>query len=399
MTYITEELNALMNDFESSITEAIALEPSKLQEAANLSDRVNERSQQWQAYFNALALFAFESWLQDRAPDVQCDRQNASVFNPSQSGAIAAAYGITVNQFRVCLIPIDSEPSESVSLSRILVETAEFAPHFYVLVELYEEQEQAIVKGWLRADTLMANQSTLNLGADWNYSIPLTWFDEDCDNMLLQWRCASPSAIGLPSTTPEVSSDRHSWLQLLTQPAINTAVWLQEEWQSLVNDLTWVLLPPVASASGLRSSGSINGATTSRSPFTELETILTAIARTGLRLPNNARTAYQDFEVGDFSLRLYVEIGSERSPDGEITWSLLAIVGSANNASLPQGLILQISDITGVLVERQLEPQGAYLFAEVEGTPEERFLVTAMLADGTRRSLPPFAFQSQLQAE
>ena len=134
MTYITEELNALMDDFESSISEAIALEPSKLQAAANLSDRVNDRSQQWQAYFNALALFAFESWLQDRAPDVRCDRQNASVFNRSQAGAIAATYGLTVNQFRVCLIPIDSEPSKSVSLNRILIETSEFAPHFYVQI-------------------------------------------------------------------------------------------------------------------------------------------------------------------------------------------------------------------------------------------------------------------------
>ena len=398
MTYITEELNALMNDFESSISEAIALEPSSLQAAANLSDRVNDRSQQWQAYFNALALFAFESWLQDRAPDVQCDRQNASVFNPSQAGAIAATYGLTVNQFRVCLIPIDSEPSATILLSRILVETAEFAPHFYVLVELYEEQEQAIVKGWLRADTLTANQSTLNLGADWNYSIPLAWFDQDCDNMLLQWRCASPSAIGLPSTTPEVSSDRQSWLQLLTQPAINTAQWLQNEWQGLVEDatnltdnLTWMLLPPVSMAAGLRSTGLIPN----RSVLEELETILKAIERMGIQLPINARTAYQDFSLGDFSLRLYAVVGSERSPDGEITWSLLAILGSANNTSLPQNLILQISDITGVLVERQLEPQGAYLFAEVEGTPEERFLVTAMLADGTRRSLPPFAFQTE----
>lgn len=397
MTYITEELNALMNDFESSITDAIALEPSSLQLASNLSAQVNE-SQQWQAYFNALALFAFESWLQDRAPDVQCDRQNASVFNPSQAGAIAATYGLTVNQFRVCLIPIDSEPSATISLSRILVETAEFAPHFYVLVELYEEQEQAIVKGWLRADTLTANQSTLNLSADWNYSIPLAWFDQDCDNMLLQWRCASPSAIGLPSKTSEVSSDRISWLQLLTQPAINTAQWLQQEWQGLVedvtnltNDLTWMLLPPVSMAAGLRSTGLIPN----RSVLEELETILKAIERMGIQLPSNARTAYQDFSLGDFSLRLYAVIGSRRSPDGEITWSLLAILGSANNISLPQDLLLQISDITGVLVERQLEPQGAYLFAEVEGTPEERFLVTAMLADGTRRSLPPFAFQTE----
>ena len=386
-----EKMNALTNDFETFHNDAIALSSSSLQTAANLSELVITRSQQWQAYFNALALFGFEAWLQDRAPDVRLERDNASIFESKQAGAIAATYGITVNQFLVCLIPIDSEPSTSISLSRILIESAEFRPHFYVLVELYEEQEQAIIKGWLRADNLIARQSELSLSTDWKYEIPLTWFDHDCNDLLLYWRCASPAMIDLLSRAPKVASDRHSWLQLFTQPAINTAQWLQEEWQTLLTDLTWVLLPPVASASGLRSSGT----TLNRSPLSELETILTAIERTGMRLPSNARAAYQDFELGEYPLRLYAVIGSESSTDGAIAWSLLTILGKATERDLPADLILRISDITGVLVERQLEPQGAYLFAEVEGTPEERFLVTAALADGTTRSLAPFAFQAE----
>jgi hypothetical protein len=386
-----EKMNALTNEFETLDNDAIALSSSSLQTAANLSELVTTRSQQWQAYFNALALFGFETWLQERAPDVRLERDNASVFEPNQSGAIAATYGLTVNQFRVCLIPIDSEPDAAISLSRILIESAEFRPHFYVLVELYEEQEQAIIKGWLRADNLIARQAELSLSTDWNYEIPLAWFDDDCDDLLLYWRCASPAMIDLPSLAPTIASDRYSWLQLLTQPAIDTAQWFQEEWQALVNDLTWVLLPPVASASGLRSSG----ATLNRSPLSELETILTAIERTGMRLPSNARAAYQDFELGEYPLRLYAVIGSEVATDGAIAWSLLTILGKATDRDLPVDLILRISDITGVLVERQLEAQGAYLFAEVEGTPEERFLVTAALADGTTRSLPPFAFQAE----
>jgi hypothetical protein len=386
-----EKMNALIKEFETLDNDAIALSSSSLQTAANLSELVTTRSQQWQAYFNALALFGFEAWLQERAPDLRLERDNASVFEPNQAGAIAATYGLTVNQFRVCLIPIDSEPDAVISLSRILIESTEFRPHFYVLVELYEEQEQAIVKGWLRADNLIARQSELSLSTDWKYEIPQAWFARDCDDLLLYWRCASPAMIDLPSLSPTIASDRYSWLQLLTQPAIDTAQWFQEEWQALVNDLAWVLLPPVASASGLRSSG----ATLNRSPLSELETILTAIERTGMRLPSNARAAYQDFELGEYPLRLYAVIGSEVATDGEIAWSLLTILGKATERDLPADLILRISDITGVLVERQLEPQGAYLFAEVEGTPEERFLVTAALADGTTRSLPPFAFQAE----
>jgi hypothetical protein len=386
-----EKMNALINEFETLDNDAIALSSSSLQTAANLSELVTMRSQQWQAYSNALALFGFETWLQNRAPDLRLERNNASVFEPNQAGAIAATYGITVNQFRVCLIPIDSEPSTSISLSRILIESAEFRPHFYVLVELYEEQEQAIIKGWLRADNLIARQSELSLSSDWKYEIPQAWFDRDCDDLLLYWRCASPAMIDLPSPVSAIASDRYSWLQLLTQPAIDTAQWLQEEWQTMVTDLTWVLLPPVAIASGLRSSG----ATLKRSPLSELETILTAIERTGMRLSSNARAAYQDFNLGEYPLRLYAVIGSEVSTDGAIAWSLLAILGKATDRDLPVDLILRISDITGVLVERQLEAQGAYLFAEVEGSPDERFLVTAALADGPTRSLPPFAFQAE----
>jgi hypothetical protein len=384
-----ERMNALINEFETLDNDAIALSSSSLQTAANLSELVTLRSQQWQAYFNALALFGFETWLQERAPDLRLERDNASVFEPNQAGAIAATYGLTVNQFRVCLIPIDSEPSDSISLSRILIDSAEFRPHFYVLVELYEEQEQAIIKGWLRADNLIARQSELSLSSDWKYEIPQAWFDHDCDDLLLYWRCASPDMIDLPSLAPVINSDRNIWLQLLTQPAIDTAQWLQEQWQALATDLDWMLLPPVAIASGLRSSG----ATLNRSPLSELETILTAIERTGMRLSNNARAAYQDFNLGEYPLRLYAVIASEVSTDGAIAWSLLAILGKATDRDLPVDLILRISDITGVLIERQLEPQGAYLFAEVEGSSEERFLVTAALADGTTRSLPPFAFQ------
>jgi hypothetical protein len=398
MTYATDELHLLFSELETPDINTIALTSSSLQRAANLSEQVTERSQQWQVYLNALALFGFEAWLQERAPDVQLERNNASVFAPNQTGAIAATSGITVNQFRVCLIPIDSEPSNLVSLDRIIVETVEYVPHFYVLVEINEEQEQVIIKGWLRADLLLSRQSELSLGTDWKYDIPLTWFDDDCDNLLLYWRCSSPSAIALPSPSIETNRDRLAWLQLLTQPAINTAQWLQEEWQSLVNDLTWVLLPPVTSASGLRSGG-ISGAITvpsnNRSPFAELETILTAIERTGIRLPSNARAAYQDFDLGEYPLRLYAVIGSEQENDGAIAWSLLAILGKVTDQALPADLILRISDLTGVLVERQLEAQGAYLFAQVEGTPEERFLVTAALADGTLRSLPPFSFQAE----
>jgi len=399
MTYATDELNLLFSELETPDIDAIALTSSSLQTAANLSEQVTERSQQWQAYLNALALFGFEAWLQERAPDVRLERDNASVFVPTQAVAIAATSGITVNQFRVCLIPIDSEPSNLVSLDRIIVETAAYLPHFYVLVEINEEQEQVIIKGWLRADLLLARQSELRLGTDWKYDVPIAWFDNDSDNLLLYWRCASPLEIALPSLAIETNRDRLAWLQLLAQPAINTAQWLQEEWQSLVNDLTWVLLPSVATATGLRSSGGISGAipvpNNNRSPFAELETILTAIERIGIRLSSNARAAYQDFDLGEYSLRLYAVIGSEQENDGAIAWSLLAILGKATDRALPTDLILRISDLTGVLVERQLEAQGAYLFAQVEGTPEERFLVTASLADGTSRSLTPFSFQAE----
>lgn len=396
MTYATEELNLLFSELETPHIDAIALPSCSLQRAANLSAQVTERSQQWQAYLNALALFGFEAWLQERAPDVRLERDNASVFAPTQ--AIAATSGITVNQFRVCLIPIDSEPSNFVSIDRIIIDTAEYVPHFYVIVEINEEQEQVIIKGWLRADLLLARRSDLRLGTDWKYDVPLTWFDDDCDRLLLYWRCASPSAIQLPNLAIETNRDRLAWLQLLMQPAINTAQWLQEEWQAIVNDFTWVLLPPVASASGLRSAG-ISGAipmpSNNRSPFAELETILTAIERTGIHLPSNARAAYQDFDLGEYPLRLYAVIGSEQENDGVIAWSLLTILGKATDRALPADLILRIFDLTGVLVERQLEAQGAYLFSQVEGTPEERFLVTASLADGTTRSLPPFSFQAE----
>ena len=66
MTNYNHDTDNLLLDFES-ITEAdITLTPEQIDRAVELSNPILNPQHQWQTYLNALALFGFTDWLQDR---------------------------------------------------------------------------------------------------------------------------------------------------------------------------------------------------------------------------------------------------------------------------------------------------------------------------------------------
>jgi hypothetical protein len=77
-------------------------------------------------------------------------------------------------------------------------------------------------------------------------------------------------------------------------------------------------------------------------------------------------------------------------------WSLLLILGSPFETSLPHDLKLRVSDQNGILLEREVHPQqdNSYLFTRVVGSWNEKFLVSVSVMNGIEVTLPPFAFYS-----
>ncbi len=418
------------DDFISLSVDLISLDPDQIEQAHRLSQIAAHEAQRWQTYLNAIGLFGFEQWLAERSA-LSVDRDACSLVQPGYAALLSAVAQVQVGAFRLCLIAVEGSP-EQIELPRAVVELPEFMAHFYVVTEVWEEPQMVRLWGFLRHDQLAAlqQQGEVEINPDWTVSLPLSAFEQETDRLLLHLRCLEPTALRLPDQPQQPSHiqadvmprlldwqphetplwQRLDWqqgaelltypalvnrlvqprsaqwrgqlanlFQILTQPAINVGRWLNDELDTIAQNLDWVLLPPLAST-GFRTS-------------VESANLITAqLDRLGISLPPEARSGYQDFNLAELKLRLYAVTWSQISPEGTPEWSLVVVLAAQSEHHLPLGLQLQISDLTGVLIERTLTQfiPDAHLYAWIVGGWHEKFLVT--ITHNESLTLPPFAF-------
>ena len=376
----------------------IVLSSTQLDQALELSDRVVDDNQRWQVYLNALALVGFEEWLQQRTTDVAVNRKHSTILQPQTMNGTAAVCNLEANGFRISLLGTESLLEGTLSIPRSVIDMPEFIAHFYVAAEIYEEQGQVILRGFLRYDQLINHQQTapLPIGSNDTYQLPLEWFEPDLDRLLLHLSCLEPGAIVLP--TPASASVPPSALasrplhQVLVQSVVNAGLWLQQQWNEMTEELAWTLLPPFESANAMRSGAS--GMRSLQTPLEEFNQILTTLQRGGMSIPLDAQAAYRDFEMAGIPLRLYgvtaALVGENQAPE----WSLLLVLKTQNETALPDGMGLRVRDLINLVDEQTQDQQSQadYLFTRVIGTLEEQFLVTIALNNQTL-TLPPFAFR------
>jgi Protein of unknown function (DUF1822) len=446
MTYYTNQL-----EFEALPIEAIALEPTHIERAIQISSLIPNETRQWQSYLNALALFGFQQWLSDRAANLALNSENCTALLPQYANVFETVCNLTVGEFKLCLIATGSLTDEEVSIARAAIELPEFMAHFYVLIEVQEESGQVIIQGFLRRDRLLQQSASVRLqpDPDWNYNLPLAWFESDPDRLLLYLRCLKPAAIPLPEvprdriatlsriqaelatqlprlqsadlslqqvltweqaavvlTHPELldwiynlpKSAENSepnylsdLLNLLTQQAINVAHWLQDQIDELTQGYSWVLMPAfVPVTEGLRSARTIEEDLSTE----EFQGILRQLANTGVEIPATARGAYQDLRLAEIQARLYALTWPFLSPENTAEWMLLLVLGPQFGNTLPHGVRLRVSDQSGILVQRMLNRNSldTYLYVLIAGRWDEKFLATITLSNGVALTLPPFAF-------
>ncbi len=198
--------------------EVIWLEPEHFEQATRISSQVNGEAQQWQTYLNAMALSGFEQWLRERIPDKPVNRE---------PNLIESICHLKVGEFKYGLIATEHVLDEVVNFPQAAIERPELAAHFYVLLEVDEEQEQMIVRGVLRYDELVNYCSTVNLqlSQDSCYQLPLSLFDAEPNHLLFYSRYLDPTAIPLPLISPESVQD--SLRETLKSTRIKLSQWLQ----------------------------------------------------------------------------------------------------------------------------------------------------------------------------
>ncbi|NJR65653.1 MAG: DUF1822 family protein [Leptolyngbyaceae cyanobacterium CRU_2_3] len=184
--------------WESQPPRVMTLLPEQVQQAADWCQPVSNPNQQWQVYLNALALLGFKQWLHQRAPELTLIDEQCSIQYPIYASLINAVYHLQVGEFKLCILAIGSLTDTQISIPRAVLDLPEFAAHWYVLVEVLEDAEQACVYGCSSYDTLAQQVDSLSVELDWNYAVPLQWFTLEPDVLLLSLRCLNSQAMSLP---------------------------------------------------------------------------------------------------------------------------------------------------------------------------------------------------------
>jgi len=427
-------------DHEGLATDTLWLTSDQMASAVALSQAEPHPERQWRIYLHGLALQGFTQWLQDRDPDLSLRTEQVSLRDPAYAHAIDAVCGLQVGELRLCLLTSGTLVDSLVSLPKAAVDLPDWAAQLFVWIEVDEHQGAVRVAGVLRRDQLLRRLDRLGQPSEWEYDIPLSWFELDNNQLLLYLRCLQATALPMTTAAVELTANHQARLQqllpqlqqadvlpevrlpwslgaaLLSHPqwthwlyqvqrgqspawpqpprsqawpqgVINTGLWLRQQLDPLAQSLAWTLLPPPQLASAMR--------TTTLEDFGPL---LQSLDDRGLSLGVGAAAAYHDVSWAGGGLRLYALSWALPGTTGDPEWTLLVIVGPQPGQPRPQGGGLQISDDESRLVERYFGDDGddEYLYAQVIGSWQEAFQVSLQFPDGTTLTLPPLGFQPDL---
>jgi Protein of unknown function (DUF1822) len=201
-------------DLRLLLPETTFLEPHQVAQAQTLSHAAQpDEGYQWQTYIQALALLGFTQWLGGRLMGT------GLWVDPDQAAIWQSHVMVQLGEFKLCLIAAEQALDEMVSVPEMAI--ALTAAHFYLFIEVVEEQAQVMLRGLIRYDQLVQH---LGHSTGRCYELPLATFDAEPNHLLFYCRFLQPSAIALPVKEP-------------VTPAIKLGDWLQdvfvEGWQAI----------------------------------------------------------------------------------------------------------------------------------------------------------------------
>ncbi|GAA6619707.1 DUF1822 family protein [Scytonema sp. NUACC26] len=206
------------------LPESVWLEPEHFHQAIQISNQNNmNEAQKWQFYLNSLGLLGFEEWLNARLPEQPIQKQTRVIETCAQ---------LQLAEFKFCVISTEHLLDEMVSIPEDTIYHPEQVAHFYVLMEVSEEQEEAILRGCLRYDRLVTYCTSDRL-QNGSYQLPLSVFDPELNHLLYYYLYLEPSSIPLPVASTEKVSDKI--LTYLHETSTKLSQWFQgvcdESWK------------------------------------------------------------------------------------------------------------------------------------------------------------------------
>ncbi|MGF1674459.1 MAG: DUF1822 family protein [Rivularia sp. (in: cyanobacteria)] len=193
------------------------------------SSQITNATDNWQVYLNTLALIALEVWLQERLPNQVVLRD---------INFIATAGNLTVGEYKFCAIATEHLLSEIVAIPQQLIANPESSAHFYVVLEVLEEQEEVVIRGFLPHKQLVEVKSNLELPiSEGCYQVPLTLFDIEPNHLLLYQHYVQAAEFIVPIVKNQVTQVSENVSKILHSTTTKLSQWLQgvidEGWQAI----------------------------------------------------------------------------------------------------------------------------------------------------------------------
>ena len=213
-------------------SETLWLEPAHYNQAKAVGtstalpkeDNARDELKHWKSYISALVCPAFKGWIEDKLPNARIQ---------AVSNECTDAGYLNVDGFRLCVLTLEHVLDEVVRLPKDIVEKPELVAHYYVVVEVLEDQQEAVIRGCARHDELIIQLKKVvsplsALPFPDEYLLPLSFLDTEINHLLGYIQHLHPSEILLP--------------QAFVLPPLKTTVtclshWLEttltEGWQTL----------------------------------------------------------------------------------------------------------------------------------------------------------------------
>ncbi|MEM6402147.1 MAG: DUF1822 family protein [Cyanobacteria bacterium P01_D01_bin.116] len=345
------------------------LEAEDFEQSAEISHRIIDESLRWQTYQNALGLIGFEKWLKQRKPELQINKNQCSIFQSQTITKINAVCNLKVNDFIVCLINKNDFTDEFVEVTKAALDFPEFVAHFYVLIEVLEEQEQVIINGFLRYDELNKYRGSVNLQKSkiGDYQLPISLFKSKPSQLLLYLNFLAPSAIPIPSLVPAI-------------PVISTKEIIGQASQSIVNLSRWL---HGAFDTGWQATEAIlppSNRTEFAFRFREGHSQETDKTESSLAIVKRGKLLNLGIEKADESVVLIVGFKAVEEPDKfQVS---VEICSTKNQTYLPQDLQLMVLDETGnPVMQAQARNTNKNICLDFKGNTKEQFSIKVILGD------------------
>lgn len=232
-----------VRDFRFSLPETIWLEAEHFSLANQISSQERANTgDTWQVYLNMLSLLALEVWLDDRLTPSTGDSSPQPRVIYRDTSAITIAGSLTIGDYKFGAIATEHLLDEMVSIPQRLVEQPELIPHFYVLLEVLEEEEEVVIKGFVPYSQLIEIKDNIQLSVHNDcYQIPLSYFDSELNHLLAYCRYIEAAKFAVPATAvnqvSQVNKISENLAQLVSNSTTKLSQWLQgaidEGWQTI----------------------------------------------------------------------------------------------------------------------------------------------------------------------